>query len=105
MKIGLDSYTYHRYFGELRPGETKVEQQWTTWDFLDRVAELKLDGVALQTCFLNLDDPIFRRNLRHRLDDLNIELVVSWGHPYGLEMGHSKDAINDLIQTLSLIHI
>ena len=101
MKIGLDSYTYHRYFGELRPGETKVEQQWTTWDFLDRVAELKIDGIALQTCFLNLDNPIFRRNLRHRLDDLNIELVVSWGHPYGLEMGQSKDAINDLIQTLS----
>ena len=101
MKIGIDSYTYHRYFGELRPGETEAQQQWTTWDFLDRIAELKVDGAAMQTCFLSLDDSVFRRNLRNRLEETNIELVLSWGHPYGLEMGQSKDAIDDLIQTLS----
>jgi sugar phosphate isomerase/epimerase len=101
MRVGLDSYAYHRYFGDLRPGETAVEHQWTVWDFLDRAAELQVDGVALQTCFLTLEDVSFRRNLRNRLEETNIDKVVSWGHPYGLEMGMSGTAAADLIRTLS----
>lgn len=101
MRVGIDSYAYHRYFGEIRPGETAVKQQWSTWDFLDRAAELEVDGAALQTCFLTLDDIEFRRDLRNRLEEIGIDTVISWGHPYGLEMGTSKAAAFDLGRTLS----
>ena len=101
MKVGLDSYAYHRYFGELRPTENTIGQTWSTWDLLDRVVELKIDGIALQTCFLTLDDSSFRRDLRNRLEQMNIEKIISWGHPYGLEMGKSKSAGSDLARTLS----
>ena len=55
MLIGVDSYSYHRCFGDLRPGE--VPRPGPRWALspepvLAHAAELGVECVFLETCFL-----------------------------------------------------
>ncbi|MDB5847880.1 MAG: xylose isomerase, partial [Rhodoferax sp.] len=53
MKIAIDSYSYHRYFGEIYPG---IEQDPGTrigmHDFLDKAQALGVAGVSIESCFI-----------------------------------------------------
>lgn len=61
MKIGIDSYCYHRLFGEVYDMQEKPEKLKTVDDFLDMAKRLDVDGVSLETCFLpSLDDGYLR---------------------------------------------
>ena len=48
MKIGIDSYCYHRFFGEVYPQQKKPAKDVTLEWFLKRAHELKVDGVAIE---------------------------------------------------------
>lgn len=100
MRVGIDTYSYHRFFGEIREGEEDPGTRWTTWDFLDRAAELGVDGVSLETCYLDLGDPAFRDRLALTLHEAGLEAVLAWGHPGGLEMGRSAERLDDLLQVI-----
>lgn len=102
MRVGIDTYSYHRFFGEIREGEEDPGTRWTTWDFLDRAVELEVDGVSLETCYLELDDPAFRDRLSGFLTDSGLEAVLAWGHPGGLEMGRSSRRLQDLLATIDI---
>ena len=75
MRVGIDTYSYHRFFGEIREGEEDPGTRWTTWDFLDRAVELGVDGVSLETCYLDLDDAKFRERLALSLDAAGLDVV------------------------------
>ncbi len=100
MRVGIDTYSYHRFFGEIRDGESDPGIRWTTWNFLDRSIELAVDGVSLETCYLNLDEPGFVPRLTERLDEAGLERILAWGHPGGLEVGKSEAKVEDLLRTL-----
>ena len=100
MRVGIDTYSYHRFFGEIREGEEDPGTRWTTWDFLDRAVELEVDGVSLETCYLELDSPAFRERLARTLDEAGLEAVLAWGHPGGLEMGTSEEGLADLLRVI-----
>ena len=100
MRVGIDTYSYHRFFGEIREGEEDPGTRWTTWDFLARAAELGVDGVSLETCYLDLDDPAFRDRLALTLEEAGLEAVLAWGHPGGLEMGRSDERLEDLLRVI-----
>ena len=100
MRVGIDTYSYHRFFGEIREGEEDPGTRWTTWDFLDRAGELGVDGVSLETCYLDLDDPAFRDRLACTLADGGLDAVLAWGHPGGLEMGRSTERLDDLLRVI-----
>ena len=102
MRVGIDTYSYHRFFGEIREGEEDPGTRWTTWDFLDRAVELEVDGVSLETCYLDLDDPAFRNRLKGFLTDSGLEAVLAWGHPGGLEMGKSDQRLEDLLAMIDI---
>jgi len=51
MKTGIDSYCYHRFFGEVYPGQKPPEKTMTMDDFLERAKALGADGVSLESCF------------------------------------------------------
>ncbi|WP_419928288.1 sugar phosphate isomerase/epimerase family protein [Candidatus Poriferisocius sp.] len=97
MRIGVDSYSYHRFFGELRTSESPAEQRWTTDDFLNCCSELGVDGVSLETCFLDSGADADVESLRQRLDQHGFERVLAWGHPDGLAMGLDRDAFADAL--------
>jgi sugar phosphate isomerase/epimerase len=98
--IGIDSFCYHRWFGETTRWETSIDTRWRTSDFLRRAAELGVSDVALQTVYLpNLDPPAVAA-LRDDIDTLGLRPTLSWGHPDGLQGGASLERIAALRRAL-----
>ena len=97
MKIGIDSYCYHRYFGEVYEGvENPPKYEMTLEDFIKRATELGVDGVSLETCFIPSFDEAYLKKIKELLDAGSLEAVVAWGHPNGLEGGENAEAIKDM---------
>jgi sugar phosphate isomerase/epimerase len=100
MKIAIDSYCYHRYFGEIYAGlQLPAGKSMTVWDFLRRARRLGVMGVSLESCYLPTDDAFLLR-LRETLDDYGLERVWAWGHPVGLCSGTDRHAARDLVAHL-----
>ena len=55
MKIGIDSYCYHRFFGEVYDEQVKPPKDMTLEGFIERAKELEVDGVSLEACFIPTD--------------------------------------------------
>jgi 3-oxoisoapionate decarboxylase len=101
MKIAIDSYCYHRYFGEFYPGlQQRANRTMTVWDFLKRARQLGVAGVSLESCFLPSFEDDFLRRLNDALDSSGFESVWAWGHPNGLCSGTDRAAARDLLQHL-----
>jgi len=97
MKTGIDSYCYHRYFGEVYEGiEEPPKYNMSLEEFLERATELGVDGVSLETCFIPSFDESYLKKIKEILDKGNLDVVVAWGHPNGLEGGKNKEAVKDV---------
>lgn len=100
MDVGIDSYCYHRLFGEVYPDQPDPGVRWSTLDFIRRAAEVGVAGVSLESCFLESLEPAFLGDLKAALDERGLQRVLAWGHPDGLEGGRNQAAwqqMNDLI--------
>lgn len=96
MNVGIESYSYHRFFGETTRFERPLKSRKTIFDFVARAEELKVDGVSLETCYFpSLNQQVLAR-LRTMLDAAGLERVLAWGHPDGLQMGLSATRIEEL---------
>jgi sugar phosphate isomerase/epimerase len=101
VKIAIDSYCYHRYFGECYAGlQHPADRAMTVWDFLKRARQLGVAGVSLESCFLPSFEDDFLRRLNEALDSSGFERVWAWGHPNGLGSGTDRTAARDLIEHL-----
>jgi 3-oxoisoapionate decarboxylase len=101
MKIGIDSYCYHRYFGEVYPVQSAPDTTMTIENFLSRTVQLGAEGVSLESCFLPRRDTAYLSELCARLDELELERVYAWGHPNGLLGGKSPEAYDDMILSIA----
>jgi 3-oxoisoapionate decarboxylase len=101
MKVGIDSYCYHRFFGEVYDDQKAPEKSMTMQDFLKRAKELDVDGVSLESCFFppNVDKAWFK-DLKAQLDEYNFDRVYAWGHPDGLERGQNWTAYDEMIASV-----
>jgi sugar phosphate isomerase/epimerase len=84
MKGGIESYRYHRFFGDVYPEQKKPPRSMTLEDFLKRAHDLKVDGVSLESCFIPRFDKEYLSELKGRLDEYGMDRVFAWGHPDGL---------------------
>jgi sugar phosphate isomerase/epimerase len=101
MKIAIDSYCYHRYFGECYPGlQVRPPKPMSVWDFLKRAKAHRVDGVSLESVYLPSFDDTFLGQLCDTLDRYHFERVWAWGHPEGLRSGTDTAAAKDLIRHL-----
>ena len=96
MKVGIDSYCYHRYFGEIYPDQNDPGVRWTFQDFVRRAAELQVDGVSLESCFFESLEPGYLAEIKATLDEKRLERVLAWGHPDGLEAGRNENAWREM---------
>ncbi len=101
LKVGIDNYSYHRYFGEVYPEQVAPDQEMTTDDFLKRASELGVDGVSLESCFIKSFEESYLKELKAKLDDYGFERVWAWGHPDGLEGGKNEPMLDDMIEHIS----
>jgi sugar phosphate isomerase/epimerase len=92
MRVGIDSYCYHRLFGEVYPDQAPPAVRWTTHDFIRRAVELDVAGVSLESCFLESLELGYLGELKAVLDEHHLERILAWGHPDGLEAGRNRDA-------------
>ena len=100
MKVGIDSYCYHRFFGEVYPDQKPPAKNMTMQDFLKRAHELKVDGVSLESCFFPSYDAGWFKDLKAQLDDYNFDRVYAWGHPDGLERGQNWTAYDEMVTSI-----
>ncbi len=105
MKVGIDSYCYHRFFGEVYGPLGEPSRRMTYTDFLQRAAELKVDGVSLETCFFESFDDAYLKGLKAIIDAGKMEPVVAWGHPKGFEGGKKPEAMAEIRQMFRVCHI
>ncbi len=108
MKIGIDSYCFHRYFGEVYPDlQTDPGVRWRMEEeFLDFALSQHVDEVALESCFFDALDDGLCAEIRGRLDDAGVDRVLGWGHPEGLWGGTKPEELaaleRHIPQTLKL---
>jgi sugar phosphate isomerase/epimerase len=97
MKVGIDSYCYHRFFGEVYPQQRQPDRSMTVEDFIRRAQEFGVDGVSLESCFLPRRDAGYLQDLGQMLNSRGMERVYAWGHPDGLEGGTNHQAYEEMI--------
>ena len=98
--VGVDSYSYHRLLGKVRPGETPVPPAFPrgSLDVLAEARRLELDFALLQTTFLG--DPAEFSSTPFLAEAGGVSLGLSWGAPVGLEFGERHDALESLVAWL-----
>jgi sugar phosphate isomerase/epimerase len=97
MLVGIDSYCFHRYFGEVYPQQISPSTRMTMEDFIMRAQELGADGVSLESCFFPEYSKEYLTHIKAVLDQYQLERVYAWGHPNGLEGGNNQDAYRDML--------
>lgn len=101
MKLGIDSYSFHRFFGETYAGiETDPGMRMTVWDFIDFAVAQEVEAVSLESCFLPVGDNVLTSRLRHRLDAVGLDCVWAWGHPRGFHSGSAPEALESAVASL-----
>jgi sugar phosphate isomerase/epimerase len=98
MKTAIDSYCYHRFFGEVYPQQSTPANGMTLEDFLHRAHQLEVGGVSLESCFVPRLDTDYLSRVRALLDEYCLERVFAWGHPDGLEGGTNQNAYSEMIR-------
>jgi sugar phosphate isomerase/epimerase len=104
VQVGIDSYSYHRRYGESRAGEALCRHE--PWPLepepvLRHAVEVGADAVFLETCYLPTPDSITAETLAPATDH-GVRVGFSWGHPWptgafhGLDGGRSTGAELDL---------
>ena len=104
MKIGIDSYSFHRFFGETTKWETPSEQKWSLENFLDFVEEQGMELASLATAYLKSDDKSTGKTIGNWLKVPGREVVFTWGHPNGFDGGRNPGALKDALDFLHLAH-
>ncbi len=104
MKVGIDSYCYHRFFGEVYPEQEKPSKEMTLEDFIRRAKELAVDGVSLESCFIPRFDKSYLSEIKGMLDESNLDRVFAWGHPDGLEAGNNEKAFDEMMASIEYAH-
>ncbi|MDD5673053.1 MAG: sugar phosphate isomerase/epimerase [Chitinivibrionales bacterium] len=100
MKIGIDSYCYHRFFGEVYARQKKPSKKLTLEWFIKRAKELTVDGVSLESCFIPRFDTAYLSEIKGMLDEYKLDRVFAWGHPDGLEGGRNERAFADMLKSI-----
>ncbi len=68
LKLGIDNYSFHRFFGEVYTRQETPDNQLTTEGFLKRAKELSVDGVSLVSIFVRSFDSGYLAELKSTLD-------------------------------------
>lgn len=105
MKVAIDSYCYHRFFGEVYPDlETDPGVRMNLADFIRRAQGHGVQGVSIESFMLADTSPQALASLAQQLGGAGQELVWAWGHPHGLGSGSRPQALADLKAHVDIAH-
>ncbi|MDA0193938.1 MAG: hypothetical protein O2887_06055 [Bacteroidetes bacterium] len=98
LKVGIDSYCFHRLFGEVYSHQHKSEPHFSMEDFLKYAKSIDVDGVSLESCFFPEFSPDYLAQVKGWLDDSSFDRVYAWGHPDGLEGGQNEKEFDSMLE-------
>lgn len=98
LKIGIDSYCFHRLFGEVYPHQYKTEPPFSMEDFLSFCKSVNVDGVSLESCFFPEFSSDYLAQVKGWLDESAFDRVYAWGHPDGLEGGKNEQEFDSMLE-------
>jgi len=102
MRVGIDTYSYHRYLGEVYPVQNRPEQELSYEQVVDAAIALGIEGLSIETCFLQEPVQAHCRRLTRQARDRGVEVILAWGHPLGLHGGNSDEAQQDMEECIGL---
>lgn len=103
MKLAVDSYCWHRQFGDWYPDiQSDPGVRLSVWDVIARAKTLGLDGISLEACYMPPLDAATLARLGSTLEEAGLEPVWAWGHPSGLSSGANPEAARDLIAHIAI---
>jgi sugar phosphate isomerase/epimerase len=95
VRVGIDSYSYHRLLGEVRPGERAVGGRIAaTKELIGEMIAAGAEILSLETVFLDPPERLDAGALLAAAGDR--ELALAWGHPLGLEWGAQPARLDEL---------
>lgn len=100
VSFGIDSFSFHRFFGENSKWEVPAEIKWHTKDFIDFARGHDIDLITLQTAYLDLCDNQTRDELKRWKSVEGNYLAFTWGHPNGFDGGKNKNAFKSAVEWL-----
>lgn len=101
MIVGIDSYCFHQYFGELDANrESHSDGSMTVADVIDRVAQFGANAVSIESFMLSPHDT--GAAIRDRIGQYDLDVLWAWGHPDGLGSGANPEALGDLFRHVDL---
>ena len=96
MIVGIDSYCFHRLYGEIYPNQIDPGVRWEFEQCIDEAIRLEVDGISLETCFMPSFDATYLAKLKDRLDEHELKRMLAWGHPDGLEGGNNPEGAKEI---------
>jgi sugar phosphate isomerase/epimerase len=100
VRFGIDSFSFHRFFGENSKWEVAADRKWSTKDFIDFARKHHLDLITLQTAYLDLSDEQTLAEIKRWKSEKENYLAFTWGHPNGFDGGKNLDAFKSATQWL-----
>lgn len=97
LKVGIDSYCFHRLFGEVYPHQYQTADAFSMQDFLDFARSVDIDGVSLESCFFPEFSSDYLAQVKGWLDEGGFDRVYAWGHPDGLEGGQNEKEFDSMM--------
>jgi sugar phosphate isomerase/epimerase len=104
MKVGVDHYSFHRFFGEVYPEQKAPPRRMTVEEFIATMGKIGCDGITLESCFLPKFDGDYLSTLKGMMDEHRFDRVYGWGHPDGLEGGRNRKAYDEMIEHIEYAH-
>lgn len=99
MQVGIDTYCYHRLYGEIRPGEESPRTQWTSpRDAIDHARAVGAEWIFFETHLLA--GPAALSECLDAPDSNPLRVGLSWGGSVGFDGGKSQTAEHDLLRWL-----
>jgi sugar phosphate isomerase/epimerase len=99
VKVGVDHYSYHRFFGEVYPQQQQPARKMTVEDFIQRMDAIGCDGITLESCFIPRFDEEYLSRIGEMITERGFDVVYGWGHPDGLEGGKNEKAFDGMIES------
>lgn len=98
MKTAIDSFCFHRYFGEVYAElETAPETAWSIDNFVEFAGVQGVQGVSIEHFMVPDISSSSLARLRGKVEAADLDLVWAWGHPNGLSSGADPEALKDLM--------